>query len=109
MSADFFIARGDRLPSIVATLTDAAGTPVDLSGATVQFRFRMARSEDAATVAAAQVLTPATAGKVQYDWGASDTQTAGAMLAEWLVTFAGGRQQTFPNQGYVEIEVKNRL
>lgn len=106
--ADFTIKKGDRLPVIQATLKDSSGTAVDLTGATV--RFHMARPDKTVVVdAAAVVLSPATDGRVEYQWGASDTGAPGDYLAEWEVTFQSGREQTFPNDGYLTVRIVEAL
>jgi hypothetical protein len=54
--------------------------------------------------AAAQIDDPATAS-VSYQWVAADTDTAGVYNAEWEVTYVGGGKATFPDDGYVTVNV----
>ncbi|MCZ7536283.1 MAG: hypothetical protein M5T61_10385 [Acidimicrobiia bacterium] len=44
-------------------------------------------------------------GDVSYAWVAGNTDTAGLFLGSWVVTFAGGAVQTYPNGGYVLIRI----
>lgn len=100
----FQIKRGDTSPSILATLTDAGGAPVNLTGATVRFHMRPA-SAPTATVDAAAVIVNPSAGTVRYDWQSGDTATAGWHEAEWEVTYADSAVETFPNAGAQVIRI----
>lgn len=106
--ADFTIKRGDRLPPIQATLKDAAGTAVNLTGATVTL-LMTAQGASSPSVNAAATVTNAAGGQVQYDWGTSDTATAGTYYAEFEVTFASGKKQTFPNDRHLVVVVYGDL
>lgn len=101
--ADFSLKKGDRLPSIQATLTDATGIK-DLTAASgVSFAMKL-QVTPFTVVTGTGVIVDAPGGIVRYDWGASDTTTAGKYNGEWVVTI-GGKQQTFPNDGFFVIEI----
>lgn len=97
---------GDTAPPVRATLLDAAGERVDLSGASV--RFILATSTQPRTVvvdAAAEVTQVGdddTKGTVVYEWAEDDTATAGSYVVEFEVTYADATVQTFPTQGYLD-------
>lgn len=106
--ADWTQKRNDRLPEIAAALKDPNGAAQNLAGCTVRFVMRQP-SAGAAKVNAAATVVDAAGGSVKYAWAASDTDTAGRYRAEWEVLFADGRRETFPNAGYLEIEIVEDL
>lgn len=94
---------GDRLPAIDRVLYKPDGTPQDLTGATVQFKFQLApvNGGAAGTVkgGSCTVLNVA-GGQVRYSWAAGDTSVAGVYRAEFIATI-GGSDVSFPNQGFL--------
>lgn len=113
--ADFSIKRNDLLPVLEAILKDANDNPVDLTDAT-DVVFHM-REEDGETlkidgVAGTFGANRAT-GKVIYAWRwldpDFDTDTSGLFLAEFEVTWTGGKIQTFPSRGYISIQIVDDL
>lgn len=110
MSDEFLLRQNDTASAITSTLTDEDGNPVDLAGATVKFRM-IPVGGGTAKVDAAAVNdqngdgSDGSKGDVSYAWLAADTDTAGLFLGSWVVTFAGGAVQTYPNGGYVLIRV----
>lgn len=90
------IRQGDTHTALQATLKDASGNPVDLTGASV--RFLMGRSGQV-TVDAGALIKDATGGVVWYVWQAGDTSTPGAYTGEFKVTFPDGSVETYPNSG----------
>jgi len=94
----FFIKAGDREPSMLATLLQADGTPVDnLAGATLQLRWKRVDDAGAPTLSAA-VIVDDVAAIVRYDWSPGDTDTPGTYEGEWVATKAG-KLQTVPSRG----------
>lgn len=104
----FNIKQNDRAPSISCALEAPAGVPVDLTGTTVNFVMR-AEGGVSPKVNALATIDNATAGLVHYDWGSTDTDTAGLYAAEWEVSFVGGIVRTFPADGYLYINVEASL
>ncbi len=100
---DFVIKRGDLLPVFTATLKDANGNPVDLTGTTVKFIMRFVGATTAKVNAAAAVDPDQVnnKGKVTYAWTGTDTNTGGIVEAECPVTFPGGKTETFPSDRYL--------
>lgn len=97
MDIDFNLRKGDRLPLLTATLLDPDGDAVDLTTATgVIFQMRAKHASTLKVSAAASVLSPATAGRVQYAWAAADVDTEGLYEGTFEVTWTGGKTQTVP-------------
>ena len=42
---------------------------------------------------------------MKYVWQTGDTDTAGTFQGEFEVTYTSGEIETFPNDGYIGIEV----
>lgn len=104
--ADFWLKTGDLKPSLTSTLVDATDTPVDLTGATVEFVMRLIDG-DVTITGAATVTDPA--GQVLYEWQPGDTDVPGGYSSEFIVTFVGGAQGSFPNQTWDRIAILERL
>lgn len=101
------LKKGDDLPEIEATLTGSDGTAVDLTGSSVQFRFRNADGGDATTGSA--TVIDAEAGKVKYDWQDQETAEVGDYVGEWVVTTGGGLVLTFPGDKFITFEIIGTL
>jgi hypothetical protein len=103
---DFSIRQNDLRDPIIAVLKGATGAIVDLTTATVVV-FQMADAETGAIKinAVATINSPPTAGVVQYDWLAGDTDTAGDYIATWQVTWPSGKTQTFPTAANLSVLV----
>ena len=101
----FYIKRGDTSPAIRYALLPAT---VVLTGATVRFQMR-ARNGATVIDAAAVVVTATGTPTVEYSWQAGDTATAGLFEAEFRVTYAGGKIETFPNSGFIAIRISEDI
>ncbi len=91
-----------------ATLKNADGSAVNLTGAAVTFHMRK-RGATTAKVDAATTIVDAVAGTVRYSWAADDTDTEGMYDAEFEVVDSAGEIQTFPGTGYLVVEVVEDL
>jgi hypothetical protein len=106
MSLDFFLKRGDTSPALEFVLEPLTA----LTGATVRFNMRLPGASAAkVSRATAQVVSPATDGKVRYVWQTADTDTAGDYLGEFEVTFQDGSIETFPNADEIKIHIRQDL
>jgi hypothetical protein len=100
----FYIKQNDTSPAMLATLQDAQGSGVDITGASVRFHMRPIGSAHV-TVDAAATIVDAESGDVRYDWQADDTDTAGSYQAEFEVTYADASIETFPNNDYIRVDI----
>lgn len=103
--AAYWIALGDTLPTLNATLL-AGGEAYDLTGCTVQLRYRKRGSTTTLTKSA--TVVDATAGTVQYAWQSGDLTEAGTYEVQWRVT-DGSDTYTFPNGDPASFEVRAAL
>ena len=104
----FYVKQNDTAPSIRATLKDGDDDAIDLTGAEVRFHMRSIGGTSAKVDSAATVVTAAS-GIVQYDWVAADTDTVGTYQAEFEVTYSDTRIETFPNNGYIVVEITDDI
>lgn len=98
------IKQGDTRHAVKAILKDASGNALDLTMATVRFvmatRFGEVLVDREATIQNGQVF---------FAFEAGETDKEGEMKAEFHVTYQDGRKETFPNDGYMKIEIQKRL
>ena len=100
----FYIKQNDTGPAMLATLQDANGNAINLVGASVRFHMRSVSGGNPVVDAAATVVT-ALSGIVRYNWVAADTDTVGTYQAEFEVTYADASIETFPNDGYIAVQI----
>lgn len=105
---DVTVKQGNTAPSISATLQDAVGAAVDLTGASVTFRMKPLAGGPVAVDHAA-VIVGAALGTVRYDWQVGDTDTPGYYYGEFRVLWASGGIQSFPSDDFVLVLVKTGL
>lgn len=101
--ATFTVKQGDTLPALTATLVSANGSKANLSNATILFRMSDLYTTNLIE-ASAEILDPAN-GKVAYYWADGETAEAGRFYAEFVVTYASGKQETFPNTDPINVTI----
>lgn len=106
MSYDVTLKRGDTRNCIKAILKTAAGAPVNLTGCNVTFR--MGALCGATTISRAVHIESA-AGEVWVVWLSGETDRAGVYRAEFYVTYPDGRKETFPNTGYISLNIMDDI
>jgi len=102
------IKRNDTAPPFTATLRDAAGAVVDITGASVLFLMRDPRTRTL-KVSGAMTILDAAGGRVSYAWAAGDTDKAAVYQVEIQVTFSDSTIETFPNTAHHRLEVLKDL
>ncbi len=98
------VKKGDLLPKVTARLLDGNGAPVNLTGCTVVFRLFAGIGGTPIWSHVATILDAAQA-RVEYAWAAGDTDTPGLFFADFRATDSMARSQSFPNDGYFEVEI----
>lgn len=100
------IKRHDTRTAVKATLKSPNGAAVDLTGASVKFTM----SKYGVVIAGrdADVLDAAN-GVVAFVFTREETSETGAMKAEFEVTYPDSSVETFPNKGYIEINIEADL
>lgn len=102
----FYIKEGDTSPAIEYALSPVT---IALNGASVVFNMRDRRGTVKVNRAAATITDDGVSTDtptVQYDWVSADTDTAGTYYAEFEVTYADTSVESFPNQGFITVEVE---
>lgn len=108
VQADFYIKRGDRLPTLARQLKWQDETPIDLTGCTVTWKM-VDKKTRAVKVNAAATIVSAAEGRVEYDWQVVDTNAAGHFEGEWQITYPDARRLTVPNMNFVTVHVVDSL
>ena len=104
----FYIKQNDTSPSLQATLTDASGTAINLTGASVRLHMK-AVGAFTLKVDEAMTISDATGGVVVYDWQGGDTDTFGTYNIEFEVTYSDSSVETFPNSGSETVIISKEL
>jgi hypothetical protein len=107
MSYDATIKSGDTRHALKAILKDISGNPVDLTDCRVEFR--MAVPGQPAVIDRVAHVQDVTAGEVWVVWAPGETDKSGIYRAEFQVTYSDGRKETFPNNGYLSIQILSSL
>jgi len=100
----FYIKQNDTSPVLLATLQDADGNAIDVTGGSIRFHMRQIGSTAVVVDEEAIIVTPLE-GIVRYNWQAADTDTIGSYQAEFEVTYADASIETFPNDGYIRVQI----
>ncbi len=110
---DFTFKLGDTASAIYATLEDSAGDPVDIEAASLRFKMSPLSSgtlviDDVGVNAQNGDGSDGTLGDVIYAWPSLPTE-AGFYNGEFEVTYTTGDIQTFPNSGYILVNIVEDL
>ena len=97
----FYLKQGDLYPKLTGDLN------ADVTGATVTAKLR--RYHDTTTMSKTCTIVDGPTGIVEYQWLAGETDVAGTYLVEFLVAFAGGIPQRFPQRSYRELIIKPKV
>ena len=104
----FRIKTNDTSPKLSVTLTDALGNPIGLAGCAARFHMK-AFGASSLKIDEVVDIFDEDSGIVDYAWRVGDTDTAGTYYGEIEVTYADNTVETFPNNGYFTIIIKEDL
>lgn len=97
--------RGDTRHAIRALLKNNQGNPVDLSEATVFFKMKHYLLEKTVE----KSVYPDAEGFLNVVFQDGETDVPGKYNAEFTITYADDRVETFPNSGYIEIQIEDKV
>ena len=98
--SSFTIKRGDTSPALQYALLPAS---ITLAQATV--RFQMRQSGGRTVIDAPATIVSEEPPIVEYAWQEADTSQDGSFEAEFQVTNFDGTRETFPNRGFIQIQI----
>ncbi len=104
----FRIKTNDTSPKLAVTLEDALGNPIGLAGCAARFHMKAFGASSLKIDDVASIEDDVN-GIVEYAWQVGDTDTAGTYYGEIEVTYADNTVETFPNNGYFTIIIKEDL
>ena len=104
--ADRTLKKGDTWPPLRATLT-VDGEPLDLT--TADSVTMIAVGPENTLTATLTVLEPATAGRVEHEWEAGETDEVGTHTVEFKVIWSTGVEETVPNTGMRTFAIEEDL
>jgi hypothetical protein len=104
----FRIKTNDTSPKLSVTLTDALGNAIGLAGCSARFHMKAFGASSLKIDAVADIEDDIN-GIVEYSWQAGDTDTAGTYYGEIEVTYGDATVETFPNNGYFTVIIKEDL
>jgi hypothetical protein len=105
----FYIKQNDTASFLTRDLKDAFGAPVNVTGAAVKFSMRVKPAGTIKVDDEDAVIVTAGTGRVRYEWTAANTDTADEYEAEFQVTYANGKIQTFPNDGHIPVMITDDI
>jgi len=102
------IKQDDTQPAMKVRLKDSAGNPANLTGATVRVAIQH-YSRPAIKFNRAAHIADAITGEVWLVWQPEETETPGLYRIEFRVTYQDGNRETFPNDGYLLVNILERI
>jgi hypothetical protein len=105
----FYIKQNDTASFLTRDLKDAFGAPVNVTAAAVVFSMRVKPAGSVKVDEQECTIVTAGIGRVRYEWTATNTNTADEYEGEFQVTYANGKIQTFPNDGYIPIVITDDI
>lgn len=105
-SPDFELTVGDDKVPMDFAITDFYGAPVDLTGATIRWKWGPKNGGVPAVTSAADVTGTTPGTKARYVWLAADTVAAGNFEGQYLITLAGATEAfAWPRGRSLQIQI----
>lgn len=98
------IRKGDTGRVFSVQVLGADGLPVSLVGVT-SVAFVMTHKVDGRVITGVATIVDAALGKLSYTFALGQTDKVGVYLVKFVATFSGGKVETYPTCGGVELEV----
>jgi len=102
----YVIKSGDTKEPLTLQLTDFNGIP-DLTGCKVDFKMSTTYFESVINQSAE--IVDVASGLVKYQFSSTETSQAGYFYAAFEVTFPDFRKQSFPQSGYLKVQINKSL
>ncbi len=102
------IKQDDTQPAMKVRLKDSAGNPVSLTGASVRVAIQHYSQPDIKFLRDAYIQDAIT-GEVWLVWQSEETRVTGLYRIEFRVTYQDGNRETFPNDGYLMVNILERI
>lgn len=103
MSLVFNIGQGDTSPALEFRVLP---TSIALTDASAVFRWREIGAADWLRTEAATIPIATDTPTLRYSWATGDTDTAGLYEAQFVVTYADGSTESFPNSTFITVSVQ---
>jgi hypothetical protein len=101
------IKSGDVNPNLRLQLEEL-GTPFNLDGYTVSISIQKVNT-DTTDISDTLTIESASRGIVVYEWKNADTDETGTYIFECVATDSNGDTITFPNEGYQQLYIEEKL
>jgi hypothetical protein len=105
---DFSIKKNDTLPALKLQFKNDNSVPINLSGCSIVFNYRLRQSNSFVVSRSVPVEDPLN-GIAQYVWVNGDTDNLGVYIGEFVITFPSGKELTFPEDTYIIFEVVDNV
>lgn len=101
----FLIKRGDLNPPLRVQFFKADMTARDMTGL-AGVNFMMGKPGATPIISVGPVTSVSLVeGILEYRWVAGDTDDPGEYRAEFIITTLDGKEETYPKDGYIVVEV----
>lgn len=98
--------KGDLGPNLSGTVTNADGTPIDLTGCTIAFRMTDELDNVKINNAPASFVGSPVTGRVEYLWQAADTNAVGDFRGVFKITLPTGKPLSSPSKDFVAVHIE---